>query len=262
MFWDSYVRLMRFIASNMFKGETQSGFQQAVKGFLDALLCFRQTPGSEVWIACATFGSLSDTLSARSFVKIEMCMTVTTHPDIPITTHMGIFRSPLRMVNVPDMNKIKHLECGGVSVEHIIKVMEKNENLSRPVHNLSVQLHAFAAKRCLQDSSGARKIYMITAPLKKMLEILRAKCGSFATEVVESNRSGNKVIVQVGGIDGLARYTFTVIDIQNYTWLTALADVEGDRPKIAIEMAPLANAMDESTRVESVLDWLGKWQKE
>lgn len=259
-FWNHYVRLMRFIASNMFCGEKVYGFQQAVKGFLDALACFEKTPTSEVWVAYAALGDVSTVISAKAFVKIEMCMTVTTHPDIQISTHMGIFRSPLRMVDVPKLDAIKHLGSGGVSVADIIPIMERKGAFMRPVRNLSVQLHAFAAKRCLQESSGVRKRFMITAPLKKMLEILRDQCGAFSTEKIVLCELEGKILVQVGDVEGPKGGELIIGNIQDYAWLTELADLGGGRPKIAIEIDALATSMDEGTRIEAILDWLEKWR--
>ncbi|WP_191487908.1 hypothetical protein [Pseudomonas sp. FEN] len=255
-FWRNYATLMRFIASNLFSGVTVYGYQQAVKGFMDALDCFKKTPSSQVWVAVATFGSIKSNPSARSFVNIEMCMTVTTHPDVPITTHMGIFRSPLRLVKTPELEKVRGLHAGGVSVGDIIAVLEKKRSLAHPVRRLSTQLHAFAAKRCLQESRGLAKIFMITAPLAKMLEILNKDCSAYSTEKIKSEKAGSTLVTLVGEAQTPKRHQFVVNNIQNYPWLTELTDLNGSRPKIAIEMQPLASAMDESTRVESVLDWL------
>ncbi|MBD9578921.1 hypothetical protein IB260_26625 [Pseudomonas sp. PDM23] len=258
-FWESYVYLMRFVATNLLSSEVSYGYQQAVKGFLDALSCFKRTPTSEVWVAYAVFGSTVGVTQAEHFVRIEMCMTVTTHPDIPISTHMGIFRSPLRMVTVPALKKIRRLEHGGVSVRQLMEVMEKNGNLARPVRKLSVMLHAFAAERCLQKSSGVKKVFMITAPLKKMLQILRENCGTYATEDIYSEETGGVLAVQVGASPWHKYFNFVVTNIHQYPWLTELADLKGGRPKIAIELKSLEDAF-ESTRVELILDWLEKWQ--
>lgn len=237
------------------------GYQQAVKGFMDALDCFNQTPSSEVWVAIAMFGSNESIPTAEFFVNIEMCMTVTTHPDIAISTHMGIFRSPLRSVKTPDLGKIKHLSAGNVSVADIITVLEKERTLAQPVRRLSTQLHAFAAKRCLQDSHGSPKLFMITAPLKKMMEILNRDCAAYSTDKIKSEKKDTTLTTQVGEAQAPKSHQFVIDNIQNYPWLTVLADLDGYRPKIAIEMQTLANAMDESTRVESVKDWVDRWHK-
>jgi hypothetical protein len=255
-FWREYAKLMRFIASNLFSGVSLYGYQQAIKGFMDALDCCERTPGSQVWVAIATFGSIKSTPTAKSFANIEMCMTVTTHPDIPITTHMGIFRSPLRLVQTPELETVRGLQAGGVSVGDIITVLEKKRTLAHPVRRLSTQLHAFAAKRCLQESRGLAKILMITAPLAKMLEILNKDCAAYSTDKIKSEKTGSRLLTQVGEAQAPKSHQFVINNIQNYPWLTELADLDGSRPKIAIEMQPLASAMDESTRVESVLDWL------
>jgi len=257
-FWYHYAVLMRLVASNVFTQEQAYGYQQAVRGFLDALECFENTPTSEVWVAYAMFGSSTGISVAEWFVRIEMCMTVTTHPDIPISTHMGIFRSPLRMVELPGLNKARHLKSGGVKVPELIEVMEIGGSVARPVRNLSVQLHAFAARSCLRDSTGVKKVFMITAPLLKMLEILREKCGAFATETITSVESGNSLAVQVGTDDWPKRYTFTVVNIEKYPWLTKLAALKGGRPTIAIELKSLEDALDERPRVELVRDWVEK----
>lgn len=79
-----------------------------------------------------------------------MCMTVTTHPDVEFSTHMGIFRSPVRMVETSRLKELAgNITVGSVNTKTLFKHLQKESALSRPVLNLSGQLHAYAARKCM-----------------------------------------------------------------------------------------------------------------
>lgn len=253
-FWTDYVYAMRMIAYNRdFSEALKSGWGSAVKGFTDALETFRGTPGSQVWIAAAAFGPISGNNFAQSAVNIEMCMTVTTHPAVPITTHMGIFRSPLRCLKISSLDGLRHLNRFGTN--EIVNLLERDWSYLRSARGLSGQLHAFAAKRCLQDCSGVEKRYMITAPLQKMMEIMQSSYADCATTKVGLVIEGSNQMVTVGDV----RIPLGENALEKYLWLAVLADLNGRRPKIAIDIKRLAGTMNERTRVEATLDWLEKW---
>lgn len=253
-FWANYVKGMRMIAMNLpFSKSLKDGWANAVKGFTDALECYSETPSSQVWIAAAAFGPISEDDFAQSAVNIEMCMTVTTHPNVPLTTHMGIFRTPLRCLKISSVNALRPLNMFRIS--EIVDLLERDWCYLRSARGLSGQLHAYAAKRCLQESTGVKKSYMITAPLAKMLEIMRSTYTASATEKIGLATEGGNEIVVIGD----DRYPLGKGALRKYLWLDKLADLEGDRPKIAIPIRALADSMEERTRVEATLDWLEKW---
>ncbi|AWN81469.1 hypothetical protein [Candidatus Cardinium hertigii] len=97
----------------------------------------------ELWIAYAAIVEPSSNLN---YDDIEMVMTVSTANGLPFSSHWGIFRSPLFQMNI-------------------------NQKLQKQPHkNISVSLHAFAARTILQ--LHADKIYMINAPALEMRDIL------------------------------------------------------------------------------------------
>ncbi|MDD9139866.1 MAG: hypothetical protein NQ127_02950 [Candidatus Cardinium sp.] len=97
----------------------------------------------ELWIAYAAIVEPSSNLK---YEDIEMVVTVSTANGLPFTSHRGIFRSPLfqRAIH-PKLQK-------------------------QPHKNISVSLHAFAARTILQ--LHVDKIYMINAPALEMRGIL------------------------------------------------------------------------------------------
>lgn len=255
-FWKNYVGAMRLIAMNSnFSEDLKYGWGQAVRGFLQAIDAYEGTPGSEVWIAAATFGCISKNNFAQSAVNIEMCMTVTTHPDVPFTTHMGIFRSPLRRLRVSSLERLRDQDM--YRTNEIANLLLRNWPVLRSARNLSGQLHAFAAKRCVQESTGIEKVYMITCPLAKMMEIMEKNCNGFATKDVNTQKDDTNIYVIILG----NRFTFKKSDFRKYIWLKTLADLNLDngRPRIAIDIRRLAESMEEQTRVEAALDRLEKW---
>jgi len=249
-FWKDYASAMRMIAYNRdFSQDMKYSWGQAVRGFLDALEAFEQTPKSEVWIAVAAFGAISTEDFARAAVNIEMCMTVTTHPDVPFTTHMGIFRSPLRCLKISSLNALRTLP--DFRIDEIVDLLEKEWSYLRSARNLSEQFHAFAAKRTLQDCSGAKKLYMVNAPLKKMMEILKK---NFETKEVAFDEEDGAVIV------GKDRFKLGRGALEKYVWLRTLIFLNAPHhPKLAVDIQALVGVLEERARVEAALDWLDKW---
>lgn len=233
-FWRNYVGAMRMIAnSGTFDQTMKYGWSQAVKGFMDALDTFEQCPTSEVWIAVATYAPVDYENFAATALNIEMCMTVTTHVDVPITTHMGIFRSPLRelsKLNLDTVRTVKMFETRAV-------VAMLGEGAAFPeARGISKRLHAFAAHSCLTAARKPEKRFMITAPLGKMLEILKKDCVGFATEKIRLVPNAGHITVMVGKDSiVLGKNPF-----EKYVWLAKLADLGGSRPKIAINIIKLA----------------------
>lgn len=236
-----------------FRQDLKNGWGQAVKGFLDALEAFKATPDSQVWIAAATYGPISEHNFARSAVNIEMCMTVTTHRNIPFTTHMGIFRTPLRRLKLSSLEPLQGQPM--YRTNEIVALLGRDLSLFPSARDISGQLHAFAAKRCLQDcQAGVEKRYMVTAPLAKMMAIMESRYASHATKRIEYSIVDEGARVTVGS--NVFAFTNT---LRKYRWLFSLADLDGSRPKIAIDIRALAQSMDTHTHVEAALDWLDKW---
>lgn len=128
----------------------------------------------DLWIVYSLSSAQEPTQSYQPDSHIEMAFTVTTSPEAPFTTHMGIHRS---------MNYlIRHGEADIPYPQH---------SPTYPVHpNLSITLHAFAAKVML--TVDPRKIYMINVPIDSMLFIL-LRAFSFQDVWVGDNVFARKV---------------------------------------------------------------------
>lgn len=98
--------------------------------------------GVEQWVAIASYKEIKDPY-AINLNDIEMTMMVTTAKDVPFTVHMGISRSYYAL---------------------FLEFWHKN---------LSLDLHAFAAKAMLKRYP--EKTHMVSAPIKVMNEILQSK---------------------------------------------------------------------------------------
>jgi hypothetical protein len=250
-FWRTYAMAMRRIAHDRdFAESLKRDWALAVVGFLDALECYEENPASEVWIAAAAFGPISRDDFARSAVDIEMCMTVTTHREVPFTTHMGIFRSPLRRLKISSLNPLRRITS--YRIPQIVDLLEREWCYLRSASNLSGQLHAFAAKRCLQECRHpGKKLYMINAPLKKMAEILTRK---FEVETVAFDEKAGIVAV------GTHKFDLGRDALEKFGWLAKLLYFRDPRHyRLAIDIKDLAGSSDERARVEAILDWLEKW---
>ncbi|MBT6528501.1 hypothetical protein HOL34_00100 [bacterium] len=108
------------------------------------LISIKYFDSADVWIA---YASNKFVKTPRNFNEetVEMAMTVTTSSDAPLTTHMGISRSPFFQATYLRKNKKQH-------------------------KRISAKLHSFAANvSIMRDAS---KKYMITRPAPKMRELL------------------------------------------------------------------------------------------
>ncbi|USO01938.1 MAG: hypothetical protein H6850_02355 [Alphaproteobacteria bacterium] len=111
---------------------------------------------SDVWVCYACYSNTSihkkftetGEINTESLDDIEMAMMLLTHPDLPFTVHLGIFRTASSQ-----LQKLPHHK------------------------NLSIFLHAFAAKTAQTVFEG-KKLYMATDPIDIMKEILIKKFGN------------------------------------------------------------------------------------
>lgn len=106
----------------------------------------------ELWIAFVSTKEIK-TLSDIAHNNIEMYVTVSTDPEAPMTTHMGINRSLKYLYNAATL------------------WLKDKTLILHP--NLSMNLHAFAAKVIKKIYNN--KLYMITKPVKVMAEIFIKK---------------------------------------------------------------------------------------
>lgn len=252
-FWRRYACAMRLLALRSNFSETiKSGYSNAVKGFNDALDAAARDTRSQVWIAVGSHGAVLPGRFAETACRIEICMTVTAQSNIPFTTHMGIFRSPVRRLGPADFEQARTVEMYGVAT--IIKLLEFRVNDTRATPNLACQLHAFAAERCLRICRGVEKKYMITAPLEKMMEIIEAGFSGKTTRKVALLKGRMPLVLCVG--DDLLDLGITSLD--DCSWTSALTDIDGNRPKLAVPLVILAAALEEHARVAAILNWLDK----
>lgn len=225
---------MRLIANNgTFHGAMVYGWTHAIKGFMDALETFEMCPTSEVWIAVATHAPVDYENFAATALNIEMCMTVTTHVGVPITTHMGIFRSPLRDLSKLNLDAVRTMDMYETGA--VVALLAQGGVLPS-ANGISKRLHAFAAYSCLSACSLPEKRFMITAPLGKMLEIMKRDCLGFSTDKI-------RLVPNAGSITVMVNKDSIVLGknpFSKYIWLDVLADLGGSRPKIAINIVKLA----------------------
>jgi hypothetical protein len=239
-FWETYASAMRMIANNLvIEGDPKKamdmkgGWTQAVRGFLEALKAFQKPSPKrcEVWIAVAALGEISEQNFAQAAWDIEMCMTVTTHRDVSFTTHMGILRSPLRQVEEASRRELRRVQKN-YRIGRILELLDEDLAGRRPVRDLSGRLHAFAARQCLRACSQhpVKKRYMVTAPLKKMKEIMEK---SFRMQAIEFNAESGilKIGLEAFDLGG---------DWKNYDWLATVLYLQSPTPpKIAIKLEDL-----------------------
>jgi hypothetical protein len=114
------------------------------------LKCLRYFKKSDFWVASVWDKKPDPNQPPKEMGDLlntaRMMVSVTTHPEVPFQMHMGIFANPVVV----------------------------RDQKARP-KDLSIELHAFAAKAMKMHDS--EKMYMITAPLPVMLEILKKKLG-------------------------------------------------------------------------------------
>jgi hypothetical protein len=246
-FWEKYACAMRLVVlrSNMSK-DHRDGYTNAVKGFTDALVL---GTAAEVWIAVGSHGKIDTDDFAETACRIEICMTVTAQSNIPFTTHMGIFRTPLWRLTPQDFEGVKTVKMYDVNL--LIERLENRVNTTRATPNIACQLHAFAATRCLAICQGVPKLFMITAPLKKMMEIIEAAFPNKTTREVFLVDGVLPLELQVGR----DRLKLGVATLDMCRWTSKLTDIDGPRPKLAISLMLLAAALEKPARVAALLRW-------
>jgi hypothetical protein len=158
----------------------------------------------------------------------------------------------LRRLSPVDFEAVRQEEMYGVS--SIIRRLEYSVNCTRATPNIACQLHAFAAERCLRICRGVPKKYMITAPLKKMMEIIEAAFMGITTRNIILVPGRKPLVLQVGE-DHLE---LGIPSLDRCRWTQTLTDIDGDRPKLAVPLAKLADALEEHARVAAILNWLDK----
>jgi hypothetical protein len=254
-FWINYRNAMFRIGAT--HGKTQQirqDYIQALKGFQSAIDAFKENEG-EVWIAYATHDLNTD--GYDKMAKIEICMTVTTSHNIPIVTHMGIFKTPLRDLSTETLQNAETIEpFQKFNIVEILKQVEKMGVLpSKP--KLSLALHKFAAQSILHLYPD--KEVMITAPLQVMYTMLKSVLGEevkvinleqitdFSTVKKTSSKKKEEKVrytLKSGGV------TFMELpdDIfQIAPWLNSVTMLLARNTKIAINLHTMAGFGETST---------------
>lgn len=138
-------------------------------------------------------------------------------------------------------------------VGKIVTHLEEFGSNLRSAPRISGQIHAFAAMHVNKVSKfDDKKKYMITAPLKKMMEIIQGKFNGHTTRDITVNERDSRCILNVGSESlDLDRRIW-----QYNPWVEKITDLRGVRPKIAVDLMAMERALDERIRVNSILDWL------
>ncbi len=151
------------------KARKFSTLENTVMTFADYIDYAKRSEKTECWIAFVTLQNLhaAKIREAIDFEQIQICFTVNTTLEIPITDHMETFRSILLCRNVPVLEFPITTHMG------IFKTVQSFADpkpicLSKP---LSIYLHSFAGK-------GIRLIHpdkesMYTRPIGEMFCILQ-----------------------------------------------------------------------------------------
>jgi hypothetical protein len=126
----------------------------------------------EIWISYCLSGTNIDPskpLNKELLPNVEMVMTATTHPDVPLVVHMGIMRT------AHNLAKIYH----GLLPQH---------------KNISIPLHTFTAKALRSTPQGNTKLWLTTGLADTMARIFERDLpqGSFMTN---SRREMNGALV-------------------------------------------------------------------
>ena len=96
---------------------------------------------------------------------IEMCFTVFMQKDIPITTHIGIFKNFISFPFGLTDERIHFLSYQGLNKDKLTEIKKRCE-----FKNLSIYLHAYA---CMVELEINKELlYMMTKPATKMTFIL------------------------------------------------------------------------------------------
>jgi hypothetical protein len=123
---------------------------------------------SDVWVAFATQKDITQpNVTLNKIGDIEMCVTVSTTPDLPFSTHLGIFKSYEFTVNAAMDSMVRNAMINNKADWEYLGAPYKNLVSHK---GLSVDFHAFAAK-ATQEIYG-NKDYMVTRPATNMLAIM------------------------------------------------------------------------------------------
>lgn len=169
-FWFKYAGDMKACVGLIpLSSDRKSAIETAIKGFTNGL-DMASAPTASVYVVYSTLDL--PTVGANNVLKevnIQMCMTVTTSAwdlNFPAVTHMGIFRSPLLSVSNPAA-----LPAG---IKDFFKMPEFFREFYRDktVGGISLVLHSFAARALQIFRSGRPPLWMITAPLPHMGNLL------------------------------------------------------------------------------------------
>jgi hypothetical protein len=178
---DLYFVLERVTSENIGFWKDYSDSQAELSKGNGILGTLRHTSGSifkgalnfykdyDVWVAYSTMKDITQPDTHLNMIgDIEMCVTVSTTPDLPCSTHFGIFKSYEFIINDVIDSSVR---------KGTIKDKTAWENIGTPYKNLiahkglSLDLHSFAAK-ATQEIYG-NKDYMITRPNETMFNIIK-----------------------------------------------------------------------------------------
>ena len=155
-FWKSYCANQKQ-QFNSIERSTNRPYSEGLIGFEESLSLFNQYNNYHIWIIFVANTTLKDKfisltskrgeilkdIKKSCFNEIEMCLTLFIGDNVPITTHMGIFR------NAHYFTKLKSLKTH---------------------KNLALYLHSFAAK--ISKIIVPKTYYMVTSPTPIMRTIL------------------------------------------------------------------------------------------
>ncbi|MBW8308451.1 MAG: hypothetical protein K0M45_02220 [Candidatus Paracaedibacteraceae bacterium] len=241
-FWQAYRSAMfRVGATHGKTPQIRQDYIQALKGFQNAIDAFKNGEG-EVWIAYATHNSSTD--GYNKMAQIEICMTVTTSPDVPIVTHMGIFKTPLRGLSpetIQNAATIEQFQDYGI-VKILNQVAEIGSLPSKP--NLSLSLHKFAAQIILHLYPD--KEVMITAPLKVMETFLKGTFGEEAKtisleKIAESSATTEEKFHYILKSEESIFMKLPDDIFTRAPWLDRVTFLLAQNPKIAINLHTIAS---------------------
>ncbi|AIK96143.1 hypothetical protein [Candidatus Odyssella acanthamoebae] len=237
-FWENYKKAMLRIGINYGKNQQiQGDYLQATKGFQNAIDAFKKGEG-DVWIAYAISAKEEDIYDTwEKMARIEICMTVTTSPGIPIVTHMGIFKTPLRDLSkeiIQNAETIEAFQDFGI-VEILKKVTTIGPFEAKP--RLSLPLHKFAAQSMLR--LHPEKKVMMTAPLKVMYDSLESTFKENFKKISNIEHVHNQYILSSGSQVIMKLSDNTLVKAPWLKKVTFLPDLFP--PKIAIDLHIIAD---------------------
>jgi hypothetical protein len=171
IFWKKYCANQKQ-QFNSINRSTMHPYSEGLLGFEESLELFNQRNNYHIWIIFVANTTLKDKFKIQTlksgkilediniscFNEIEMCLTLFIGDNVPITTHMGIFR------NAHYFTKSKSLKTH---------------------KNLSLYLHSFAAK--ISKIIVPNTYYMVTSPTKIMRTILVKEIEKYVEKLKKHN---------------------------------------------------------------------------